>query len=44
MPQLGFDVLTAVSIDIAVFWDLTPCPLVDIFLRNPLPPFCAVKV
>jgi hypothetical protein len=30
---IGFEVLTAVSTKIAVFWFVTPCSLVDVYQR-----------
>jgi hypothetical protein len=31
--QLGFEVLTAVSMKIAVFWVVAPCSLVEVYQR-----------
>jgi hypothetical protein len=33
MGQVGFEVLTAVSMKIAVFWVVAPCSLVEVYQR-----------
>jgi hypothetical protein len=33
MYQVGFEVLTAVSTKIAVFWVVAPCSLVEVYHR-----------
>jgi hypothetical protein len=30
---VGFEVLTAVSMKIAVFWDIAPCSLIEVYQR-----------
>jgi hypothetical protein len=35
MTNVGFEVLTAVSTKMAVFWVVAPCSLVDVYQRFP---------
>jgi hypothetical protein len=43
MLLFGVEVLTAVTIKFTVFWDVTPCSLVNVYRRNVLPPFSGSK-